>query len=900
MRSLRYLPVRMLAWTAGRTRRACSTVVVAVLALAGLAAADSVPAGAATAARVRAAATTIPKDEGTASQDLLRTGWDPNEPTLTPAVVNGPTFGQVFSTSVSGQIYGQPLIIGNTLIAVTENDWVYGLNATTGAVLWKTSLGTPYHITTCQDLVPNIGDTSTPVYDPSTGTVYVMALVKEISYQFHLFGLNVATGAITLKKRIAGSPANDPGLSFNAIVQNQRPGLLLLNGWVYAGFASYCDHGSYRGYVAGVHVAQRPITTTLWTDEAGVSHEKAGIWQSGGGLMSDGPGRIFFTSGNGISPAKAPGNQPPGQLAESVVRLAVNSDGSLTAKDFFSPANAPSLDAGDHDFGAGGPVGLPFGTSTYPHILTQQGKVDGVFLLNRDSLGGREQASGNGDLVLANAGPFAGQWGHPGIFADTTTLTSGNAASSSDYMVFVGKDDYMRELKFGVNGSDKPTLTDYANSTFTLGFGSGSPVITSNGTDASSAIIWAVNSTGSTGTNSMLGAWDLLRQPRAGGGTKLREIWSAVVGTAAKFTIAATSNGMVYVGTRDGKVLAFGIKSGTALQRSSTVTYPDTSVGSAASTPVTVTATKRVTVTGVSVTSVNTPDPYTVSKVTETHHGSGKQVPVKFPVTLHKADALHAQVKFAPAAPGGATGQVTFATAGAAGSVAVPLIGEGTQAGLFATVPAMSFVLTEHDGAVITNVPVGIIDPLVTTIVNGGDTPVTVTSVKPPADPYTALNLPKVGTVIRPGESIPVQVTYAPQQAVTSNSSFTITASTGTSTTVTLTGTGLPPVTKFTASPSAVNFGSVRVGHTATMLVHVVNAGNQPSLMQRTPLPGGPFGAPLRVTSGLPVNGGYDLELPVTFHPTKTGAFRGAYKLRWTDRFGAHTLNVPISGTGVG
>src|SRR5690348_4054364 len=147
MRSLWYWAARLLARAAGRARRLCATVVVTVLALAGLSAAVStVPAGAATAARVRAAAATIPKDEGTASQDLLRSGWDPNEPMLTPAVVNGATFGQVFSASVNGQVYAQPLVVGSTLIAVTENDWVYGLNATTGALLWKTSLGTPYHI----------------------------------------------------------------------------------------------------------------------------------------------------------------------------------------------------------------------------------------------------------------------------------------------------------------------------------------------------------------------------------------------------------------------------------------------------------------------------------------------------------------------------------------------------------------------------------------------------------------------------------------------------------------------------------------------------------------------------------------------------------------------------------
>ena len=105
---------------------------------------------------------------------------------------------------------------------------------------------------------------------------------------------------------------------------------------------------------------------------------------------------------------------------------------------------------------------------------------------------------------------------------------------------------------------------------------------------------------------------------------------------------------------------------------------------------------------------------------------------------------------------------------------------------------------------------------------------------------------------------------------------------------------------KFTASPGVVHFGSVPVGKTATKEIHVVNAGNLPSPMGRTGLPGGPYGAPLRAAQGLPVNQDYNLELPVTFHPTKAGAFHSTYKVTWTDQFGQHSLNVPITGTGVG
>jgi len=176
---------------------------------------------------------------------------------------------------------------------------------------------------------------------------------------------------------------------------------------------------------------------------------------------------------------------------------------------------------------------------------------------------------------------------------------------------------------------------------------------------------------------------------------------------------------------------------------------------------------------------------------------------------------------------------------------------------------------------------------------------VRVTSISLPAGPYHVSGLPKIGTVIKPGEALPVEIDYTPAQAVTSSSSLTITASSGTSATVALTGTGLAPVTRFTASPGVVRFGPVPVGHTATKMIQVVNAGNQPSLMGKTGLPGGPFGAPLQATPGLPVNQGYNLALPVTFHPTRAGAYHGTYKVTWTDRSGQHSLNVAITGTGV-
>jgi outer membrane protein assembly factor BamB len=884
-------------------RRSFSVLLVTAVSAAGLTAvAATGPAGATTtrtAAHHQAAAPA--GDETTGSQNNLRDGWDPNEPALTQAAVEGGQFGQIFKTAVSGQVYAQPLVVGNTVIVATENDWVYGLNAKTGAIVWKTSLGKAYHITSCDDLTPNIGVTSTPVYDPNTGSVYVMALVKETTFQFRLFGLDVSTGAITLQQQIAGSPTNDSHISFHPLPQDQRTALLLLNGWVYAAFASHCDHTPYAGYVAGVNVEQTPVKTTLWTDEAGVSDDQAGIWQSQGGLVSDGAGRIFFTSGNGISPAKGPGNKPPGQLAESTVRLAPNpTTGALTAKDFFSPANAPKLDAGDKDFGSGGPVGLPFGTKTFPRIVAQAGKYGRLYLLNRNSLGGRQQNSVGGDEDLFLVGHLAALFGSPGVFGDTTTLTASNAAKSNDYLYYVGANDYLRAFKAGVNGSDEPTLTDQANSTFRFGFGSGSPVVTSNGTDASSGIIWVVDSpNGGDGTNAWLGAFDATPQPKAGGGIKMHEIWSGTIGTAVKFTTAATANGRVYAGTRDGNVYGFGITSGAALKSGGTDTFADTPVHSATTSAATVTATRTVTVTGAGLRSMTEPDPFTISRVTVTRAGGGTAA-VTFPVTLHKGDALRAQVKFAPGAVGGTNGAVAFTTsAGPKGKVSVPLVADGIQAGLFATYPSLSFVLNTNDG-VISNVPLAINVWADTSIVNGSDTPLRVTAVQAPTGPYTVAGLPKVGTVIKPGEAIPVQGEFTPARLGAANSSFTITTNRGQHLTVTLSGTGIKPIIRFASVPARVNFGSVQVGHTKKIWVDITNEGNQSALMSGGATQGAPFRAQFSITKGLPVSSANDLTVPILFTPHKAGPFHGLYKVTWRDVWGSHSLEVPITGTGVG
>src|SRR5215469_8304463 len=613
-----------------------------------------------------------PNSETTVSQNLLRDGWDQNEPGLSPAVVRGGKFGQLFATKVTGQVFAQPLVVDNPatassdVIVATEDDWVYRLDGATGHVLKSTQLGTwwSYTVNGCKNIWPDIGITSTPVYDPSTGIVYVVAVVTNgnptvTTPTVELFALNEQTLAVEWSKSISGTAVNDPKQKFNAAWERQRAGLLLMNGWIYAAFGSYCDGGTYSGFISGVNVANQGKSSTLWSDEAGSpdANPQAGIWQSGSGLMSDGPGRIFFASGNGTSPPPGPGgSHTPTELGDAVARLAVGSDGSLSPADFFSPANAPSMDANDVDFGSGGPVGLPFGTSTYPHLLVQAGKDGRVFLLNRDSLGGRQQGPNGTDKPVSMSGPFGGQWSHPAAFAGVNP--DGTAA---DYVYVVGKNDYLRALKL-TGSSAAPALTDVGNSPGWFGDDSGAPVVTSNGADPSSAIVWAVDS--NNGANDQLEAFDAI----PGNGT-LKEIWSGPIGSS-HFAAPATDDDRIYVGSKDdgtGTDLAHGVVYGFGASNQMPLLAPQvnfedvgvTAPATGKTLDATATATEPMQVTGIT---APTSPLFTLGTPSVMSPGGGTTPVSGFPVPLQAGQQLIVPVTFTPTAAGAVSDSIQLAT----------------------------------------------------------------------------------------------------------------------------------------------------------------------------------------------------------------------------------------------
>jgi outer membrane protein assembly factor BamB len=286
-------------------------------------------------------------------QNAARTGAAAGLPAAGP-------LSQRWAAHLDGAVYGQPLAVGGTVIAATENDTVYALNESTGAVTWHTHLGSPVPLSSlpCGDIDP-LGITGTPVYDQGNGLVYAVA--ETTGYHHVLFGLAVSDGAIRVQREIPvpGDPA----------AFQQRPGLAIDGGRVYAAFGGlYGDCGQYIGMVVGVPLSG---TGALVSWHTPTSREGA-VWGIAGPVT--GPaGDLWVSTGNG---AAGQGQSYDG--SDSVNRLSPN----LARMNFFAPATWAQDNASDLDLGSTQPV-LAAGNSTF--IMGKRGVG---YLLTTSSMGG--------------------------------------------------------------------------------------------------------------------------------------------------------------------------------------------------------------------------------------------------------------------------------------------------------------------------------------------------------------------------------------------------------------------------------------------------------------------------------------------------------------------------------
>ncbi len=813
----------------------------------------------------------------TQAGDELRSGWYSDEPGLAPTTVGGTNFGQLFSTAVNGQVYAQPLVWNGHLLVATETNNVYGLDPVTGAIQWQTNLGTPFNASdlNCGDLTPTMGITGTPVIDQTSGTAYLFAKTYVTGTSgaavWHAHALDMTTGheRTGFPVLISGAASNDATQVFSPITLNQRPGLLLRDGVVYAGFGGICDKAPWAGWVVGVSSAG--VLTTLWTTEAGPNKANgAGVWMSGSGLMSDGTGQIVLTTGNSytlgtLTGAAVPGTTPPQVFGEAIVRLAVQSNGSLKATDFFSPYDAQMLDSFDGDLGSGGAIGLPpayFGTATYPNLFAQVGKQGYLYLLDGNHLGGFANGAGGGDAVVSRIGPDGGVWGRPAVWPGDGGYLY--VSTSSSGTVAIGPSGYFHVYKYGLDGTGKPVFSKVATSSDAFGFGSSPAVVTSNGTQSGSALVWVVWSATGAGTGAQLRAYDPVP---VNGVPNLR--YSAAIGTSSKFNAPGVANGRVYVGTRDGNVIAFGSPVQAPLTGSG-YAFGSVIQGTSKSTTLTLTANAPVSATSV----VSSNADFVVGATTPT-----------LPASLVSGGTLQIPVTFKPSTIGLEAATLTINTAQGVFSLALSGTGESPNAVIAASPNILSMGGTAPGGQIVSTV----------TFSNVGGAPLTINAVDSPAAPFTISGAPAVGAQLASGASITLTVTFSPTVLGTYADSVSLATTAGTGT-VQLSGSCTPPAV-LTITPITLPYQEVGVGSTKTGTFTLTNTGGSTLTITKSKPPSlGQFTAVSTLPEGTTLAAGATAVETVAFTPTQAGPLSDGWTINSTDATGVRT--VSFNGTG--
>jgi len=294
-------------------------------------------------------------DWPTYHHDNARTGYLANE--LDPKRLIA-----AWTAKLDQAVYAEPLVIGERVIVATEGDTIYSLDAATGQVQWRTTIGHPVPLSTlhCGGNINLLGITGTPVYDPATGLVFAVAEVTGPSHL--LVGVDLSTGKLRIRR-----PVDVPAMA-PAWVYEQRPALALSHGMVYLAFGGLMDDcGIYHGTI----VASRTDGSGPLLSYQVPTQDSGGIWGPSGPAI-DQEGQVYVSTGN---EDHISGNW---DFSNAVLRLSP----ALQLEDSFAPAQWREEDTGDQDLGSMGPALLPGG------LVFIAGKSGFGYLLHATALGG--------------------------------------------------------------------------------------------------------------------------------------------------------------------------------------------------------------------------------------------------------------------------------------------------------------------------------------------------------------------------------------------------------------------------------------------------------------------------------------------------------------------------------
>jgi hypothetical protein len=495
--------------------------------------------------------------------DLSRDGSNPSEYALTTSNVTATTFGKLFSCTVDGAVYAQPLWVANltingakhnVVLVATQHESLYAFDADARpcVTLWHANLIATNHGGTAGetsvpsgptgnlvgnangDITPEVGVTGTPVIDPMTNTVYVVSksvIPSGPTFFQRIHAIDTLTGSeragspVTIAATYPGTGDGSSTTTFDAGQQNHRPALTLVNGVVYIAWASHEDRVPYYGWVMGYNAANLAQTAVLnVTPNVGYG----GIWMGGSALAADSSNNLYLITSNGGFDANS-STAPNNDYGDSFLKIT----SGLSVSQYFTPSDEAIDNSSDQDFGSGGAaILLDQPSSPVPHLVIGGGKDGTLYLLNRDSMGGLGdsnawQSFNFGFPIFATGAFWNGRFYLAGVNGPLQSYSFNTATGMFD-------------------------LSSVPQSPGSFGFPGSTPSVSSSGTV--NGIVWVLDNGNYCTPESdgcgptVLHAYDATNVAK--------ELWNSTqgagnaAGNAVKFTVPTVANGKVYVGTR--------------------------------------------------------------------------------------------------------------------------------------------------------------------------------------------------------------------------------------------------------------------------------------------------------------------------------------------------------------
>jgi len=754
---------------------------------------------------------------GSAAQPVLQRGYDAGvsganlaETTLNTSNVAPNKFGLVFTLPVDDNVFAQPLYVPNVAIPLrgihnvvyvaTMSDTLYAFDADAGgAPLWSVNVATlvgamPVPIANWvfggnRNIIGNLGILSTPVIDPSTNVLYLVACTLEnntLAYRLHAVDITTGVEPYGPGVLISGSYG---GSTFDARYQTQRVSLVLSGNHVVFAFAAieleYA--GGYVGWVMAYDkstLAQSGIFATVTTGDRG-----GGVWQSGRPPVVDSGGFVYVFTGNGYSN----GYDGINNFSESALKL--DPANGLKLLDWFTAGDWSSLDTNDQDLSSSGPLLIP-GTS--PSLLAGGGKTGNLYVLNTANLGKfnatdsqivqKEDITGGREL---RGGPVYWQR---------------SAANGGPLLYDWGAGDSVRAYPF--NG------TTFAASPSSQGSSAiwpgGILALSANGEQPGSGVLWAA----------LASSGDAERSPPVPGelhaidaANVSNELWNSTMnasrdafGNFAKFVPPLVANGKVYVATWSNQVAVYGLlmtytASPTSLVFGSEIT-------NVASAPMVVTV-RNTGAVALAVTSIalSGADALQFSQT----NSCGASVAVGSNCTI--------SVVFTPTSGGSKAATLKVNGGGGAGTQTVALSGVGVMLTYTMSPTSLAF------GSEIMNVASA---PMAVTVTNTGTVALPVTSIAlSGTDALQFSQTNSCGSSVAVGSNCTIRVVFTPTSGGSKTATLNVNAGV-TPTLVALSGGGVWPVVSatVTASPTTLSPGSpVMITWTSTNATSCIGLG---------------------------------------------------------------------------